>query len=72
MPETHRENGKVSSQGSLLRKPWPLGSAACLPKSLILGKFAGFVSPLQEKPQDMGDSQDSFFKDKCLLATRNS
>ena len=70
MSETQRENGKVSSQGSLLRKPWPLGSSACLQKSLFLGKFAGFVSPLQreEKPQDMGDSRGSFFKDKfvCL------
>lgn len=74
MPETHRENGKVSSQGSLLRKPWPLGSSACLPKSLFLGKFDGFVSPLQreEKPQDMGDLRDSFFKNKCLCLQRET
>lgn len=74
MLETHRENGKVSSQGSLLRKPWPLGSSACLPKSLFLGKFDGFVSPLQreEKPQDMGDPRDSFFKNKCLCLQRET
>lgn len=68
MLETHRENGKASSRGSLPRKPYPPGSPACLPKSLFLGKFASFICPLQreEKPQDMGDLWDSFFKDEFL------
>lgn len=68
MLETHRENGKVRSQGSLPRKPYPPGSPASLPKSLFLGKFAGFIFPLQREgmPQDMSDWWDSFFKDDFL------
>lgn len=74
MLETHRENGKASSRGSLPRKPYPPGSPACLPKSLFLGKFASFICPLQreEKPQDMGDLWDFLQGWISLLAVRNS
>lgn len=62
MLETNRENGKVSSQGSLWRKPYPPGSPTCLLVSFFLGKAAGFILPLLREgklPRESGDLCDS-------------
>ena len=77
MLETNRKNGKVSSPGSLPRKLYPPGPAACLPTSLFSGKSDGFILLLlllllllfcrqRENFQEIGDLLDSFFKEKFL------